>query len=104
LVERNTYKSYTMDDVPPIPNFIIVFPKGKFMGCVRTTTYARTQTLDWGSRLFGVLHVDATHVKNSWECHGSHVSISMSSHGMWQTIGAYCGRVTKGQMIRKYSN
>jgi hypothetical protein len=32
LVERNTYESYTMDDVPPIPNFKIVFPKGKFNG------------------------------------------------------------------------
>jgi hypothetical protein len=31
-VERNTYKSYTMDDVPPIPNFKIIFPKGKFNG------------------------------------------------------------------------
>jgi hypothetical protein len=32
LVERNTYKSYVMDDVPPIPNFKIAFPKGKFNG------------------------------------------------------------------------
>jgi hypothetical protein len=32
LVERNTYKSYTMDDVPHIPNYNITFPKGKFNG------------------------------------------------------------------------
>ncbi len=32
LVERNTYKSYMMDDVPPIPNFKIAFPKGKING------------------------------------------------------------------------
>ncbi len=32
LVERNTYKSYTMDDVPPNPNFKIAFLKGKFNG------------------------------------------------------------------------
>jgi hypothetical protein len=32
LVERNTYESYTMDDVLPIPNFKIIFAKGKFNG------------------------------------------------------------------------
>ena len=32
LVERNTYKSYTMDDVPPIPNYKITFAKGRFNG------------------------------------------------------------------------
>ena len=32
LVERNTYESYMMDDVPPIPNFKIAFAKGKFNG------------------------------------------------------------------------
>jgi hypothetical protein len=32
LVERNTYKSYTMDDVPHIPNYNITFLKGKFNG------------------------------------------------------------------------
>jgi hypothetical protein len=32
LVERNTFKSYTMDDVSPIPNFKIAFAKGKFNG------------------------------------------------------------------------
>ena len=32
LVEQNTYKCYTMDDVPPIPNVKIKFPKRKFNG------------------------------------------------------------------------
>jgi hypothetical protein len=32
LVERNNYEWYTMDDVPFIPNYKIVFPKGKFNG------------------------------------------------------------------------
>ena len=32
LVERNTYESYTMDDVPPIPNYKITFAKGRFNG------------------------------------------------------------------------
>jgi hypothetical protein len=30
LVERNNYKTYTMDDVPDFPHYKIVFPKGKF--------------------------------------------------------------------------
>ena len=32
LVERNTYECYTMEDIPPIPNYKIAFPKGKFNG------------------------------------------------------------------------
>ncbi len=32
LVERNTYKCYLMDDVPPIPNYKIIFPMGYFNG------------------------------------------------------------------------
>ncbi len=32
LLEQNTYECYTMDDVPPIPNYKIKFPKGKFNG------------------------------------------------------------------------
>jgi hypothetical protein len=32
LVEQNTYNSYMMDDVPPIPNYKITFLKGKFNG------------------------------------------------------------------------
>ncbi len=32
LVERNDYEWYTIDDVPPIPNYKIVFPKSKFNG------------------------------------------------------------------------
>jgi hypothetical protein len=30
LVERNDNATYTMDNVPDIPNYKIVFPKGKF--------------------------------------------------------------------------
>ena len=32
LVEQYTYKSYTMDDTPPILNYEIEFPKEKFYG------------------------------------------------------------------------
>ena len=32
LVERNTYESYTMDDVPPIPNFKTHFPEQNYNG------------------------------------------------------------------------
>lgn len=32
LVERNDYETYTMEDVPPISNFKIEFPKGEFNG------------------------------------------------------------------------
>jgi hypothetical protein len=32
LVERNTYESYTMDNILPTPNYKITFPKGKFNG------------------------------------------------------------------------
>ncbi len=32
LVERNDYKCYTMDDVPPISNYRIMFSKGEFTG------------------------------------------------------------------------
>ena len=74
------------------------------MGCVRTTTYALTQTSDWGSLLFGVLHVDATLVKSSWEGRGYRVWICMSSHGIPQMMVACCGGATKGQTIGKYSN
>jgi hypothetical protein len=30
LVEHNGYECYTLDDVPPTPNYEIMFPKGKF--------------------------------------------------------------------------
>jgi hypothetical protein len=32
LVERNTYESYKMDEVPNIPDYKVVLPKGKFNG------------------------------------------------------------------------
>ncbi len=30
LVERNDYVTYTMDDVPPLPDYKVILPKGKF--------------------------------------------------------------------------
>ena len=32
LVERNDYAAYTMDDVPPLPDYKVILPKGKFNG------------------------------------------------------------------------
>ena len=32
LVERNDYATYTMDDVPPLPDYKVILPKGKFNG------------------------------------------------------------------------
>jgi len=32
FVERNDYATYTMDDVPPLPNYKVILPKGKFNG------------------------------------------------------------------------
>ena len=29
LVERNDYVTYTMDDVPPLPDYKVILPKGK---------------------------------------------------------------------------
>jgi hypothetical protein len=30
MVERNDYATYTMDDVPPLPDYKVILPKGKF--------------------------------------------------------------------------
>jgi hypothetical protein len=67
---------------------------------MRTATYAQTQSLDWGMQLSSALHVDATHVRNSWGGHGTHALICMSSHD----TSAYCGQVTKEQVIEKYAS
>ena len=32
MVERNDYATYTMDDVPPLPDYKVILPKGKFNG------------------------------------------------------------------------
>jgi hypothetical protein len=32
LVERNDYATYTMDNVPPLPDYKVILPKGKFNG------------------------------------------------------------------------
>ena len=32
LVERNDYATYTMDDVPPLPDYKVILSKGKFNG------------------------------------------------------------------------
>jgi hypothetical protein len=32
LVECNDYATYTMDDVPPLPDYKVILPKGKFKG------------------------------------------------------------------------
>jgi hypothetical protein len=32
LVERNNYATYTMDDVPPLPDYKVILPKGNFNG------------------------------------------------------------------------
>jgi hypothetical protein len=32
LVERNDYASYTMDDVPPLPDYKVILPRGNFNG------------------------------------------------------------------------
>jgi hypothetical protein len=29
-VERNIYVTYTMDDVPPLPDYKVILPKGNF--------------------------------------------------------------------------
>jgi hypothetical protein len=31
-VERNNYEAYKMEEVPNIPNYMVVLPKGKFNG------------------------------------------------------------------------
>ena len=30
LVERNDYATYTMDNVPPLPDYKVILPKAKF--------------------------------------------------------------------------
>jgi hypothetical protein len=70
LVERNDYTSYSMNNVPIIPDFKIIFPKGKFMESVHITTYARTPTLAWDRQLFAVLHAVVSHARISSRCHG----------------------------------
>jgi hypothetical protein len=79
LVEQNTYECYTMDDVPPIPNFKIEFTKGKFNGMCAS---------DWGLQLFVVSRVDATHVKSSWQGRGCHTLIWTSKLGATNARGA----------------
>ena len=32
LVECNDYATYTMDNVPPLPDYKMILPKGKFNG------------------------------------------------------------------------
>ena len=32
LVERNDYATYTMDNVPPLPDYKVILPKGNFNG------------------------------------------------------------------------
>ena len=32
MVERNDYATYTMDDVPPLPDYKVILPKDKFNG------------------------------------------------------------------------
>ncbi len=41
LVERNDYATYTMDDIPPLPDYKVILPKGKFNG-LRTHYNIRT--------------------------------------------------------------
>ena len=56
LVEQNTYECYTMDDVPPIPNYKIEFAKGKFNGIHAYYTIRMDPDLGLG---FAALHHDA---------------------------------------------
>ncbi len=53
LVEQNTYEFYTMDDVPPIPNYKIEFPKGKVNGMHAYYNIRTEPNLGLG---FGALH------------------------------------------------
>ncbi len=51
LVERNDYATYTMDDVPPLPDYKVILSKGNFNG-IRAHYNIRTDSdlgMDWAA-------------------------------------------------------
>ena len=71
MVERNDYATYTMDDVPPLPDYKVILPKGKFNGYAHSTTSARILTLESIMRHCVVLPAAVNRAKSSWGGRGS---------------------------------
>ncbi len=65
LVERNNYAAYSMEDVPPIPEYKIEMEKVSIMGSVRTIPYARIQILALDGLLYIVWHAGVDPARRS---------------------------------------
>jgi len=66
LVERNDYATYTMDNVPPLPDYKVILPKG-----AHTTTSAQILTLESIMRHCVVSPAAVNCAKSSWGGRGS---------------------------------
>jgi hypothetical protein len=104
LVECNNYEWYTMDNVPPIPNYKIVYLTGKYNG-IRAYYNIRTDP-DLGLGYAALWRVacgcDACkeQLGRPWlQC------ADMFEQPQYnRTTSVYCGQVTKGQTIGKYAS
>ncbi len=82
LVMRNNYMTYTMTDVPPLPDYKVVLLKGQFNGIRAQYNIRMDRTLAWAGQHCVGLSAAVAHARiNSKGC-GCCAATSLHSHAM----------------------
>ena len=84
LVSCNNNATYTMADVPPLPDYKVVLPKGQFNSICAHYNICTDPNLGmgWAVRCIG-LPVAVGHARINLRGRLSHASTSMCSHATW---------------------
>ncbi len=98
LVERNDYEACKMEEVPNIPNYMVVLPKSKFNG-IRAHYIIRTDP-NLGIGWAALCHVPCGCASCKEQLVSPWVPLltGQSSHDMHGTRGAVCGLALRVQM------